>query len=114
MLFRSCTLTSPCRTSWSRPKLVNDRIKDYTFSWDKILNFEGETGPYVQYTHARAASILRNGENEFKEAKKDFDNVKFEYIMSEAAYMLSKLIYGFRFETPVTRPMPRESASASR
>lgn len=76
-------------------ELANNRIKDYTFSWDKILNFEGETGPYVQYTHARAASILRNGENEFKEAKKDFDNVKFEYIMSEAAYMLSKLIYGF-------------------
>lgn len=39
--------------------LYNQRIKDVIFSWDKILNFDGETGPYVQYTHARAASVLR-------------------------------------------------------
>ena len=39
--------------------LFNNRIKDVTFSWDKVLNFEGETGPYVQYTFARASSILR-------------------------------------------------------
>jgi len=42
-------------------ELSNNRIKDYVFSWDKVLNFEGETGPYVQYTHARACSVLRNG-----------------------------------------------------
>ena len=41
-------------------ELSNGRIKDYVFSWDKVLNFDGETGPYVQYTHARAASVLRN------------------------------------------------------
>ena len=40
-------------------ELSNSRIKDYTFTWDKVLNFEGETGPYVQYTHARASSVLR-------------------------------------------------------
>ncbi len=39
--------------------LSHDRIRDITFSWDKVLDFNGETGPYVQYTHARAASILR-------------------------------------------------------
>lgn len=39
--------------------LFNNRIKDVTFSWDKVLNFDGETGPYVQYTFARATSILR-------------------------------------------------------
>ena len=39
-------------------KLSNRRIKDVTFSWDEILNFEGETGPYVQYTHVRACSVL--------------------------------------------------------
>ena len=39
--------------------LYNQRIKDVTFSWDKIHNFDGETGPYVQYTYARAASVLR-------------------------------------------------------
>ncbi len=39
--------------------LMNDRIKDVVFDWDKILDFEGDTGPYLQYTHARACSILR-------------------------------------------------------
>lgn len=39
-------------------ELFNGRIKDYVFDWDSALNFEGETGPYVQYTQARAGSIL--------------------------------------------------------
>lgn len=39
--------------------LYNQRIKDVSFSWDKVLNFDGETGPYVQYTHARCSSIIR-------------------------------------------------------
>jgi arginyl-tRNA synthetase len=41
--------------------LRNNRIKDVKFDWDEILNFDGETGPYVQYTHARASSISRKG-----------------------------------------------------
>ena len=39
--------------------LYNNRIKDIDFSWDRALNFDGETGPYVQYTHARCCSVLR-------------------------------------------------------
>lgn len=39
--------------------LYNGRIKDIVFSWDRMLNFDGETGPYVQYTHARACSVLK-------------------------------------------------------
>ena len=39
--------------------LYNGRIKDIDFTWDKALNFDGETGPYVMYTHARCASVLR-------------------------------------------------------
>ena len=39
--------------------LYNQRIKDVIFDWDKLLNFDGETGPYVQYTYARAASVIR-------------------------------------------------------
>ncbi|KAJ2228871.1 arginyl-tRNA synthetase [Coemansia sp. RSA 1722] len=35
------------------------RIKDYEFNWDRILSFEGDTGPYLQYTHARLCSIER-------------------------------------------------------
>jgi arginyl-tRNA synthetase len=42
---------------WS--SLYNGRIKDVVFDWDAILNFDGETGPYAQYTHARACSVLR-------------------------------------------------------
>ncbi|MFD2169693.1 arginine--tRNA ligase [Tumebacillus lipolyticus] len=39
--------------------LKNYRMNDINFSWEEMLTFEGETGPYVQYTHARANSILR-------------------------------------------------------
>src|SRR5690606_36614041 len=44
--------------------LSHNRIKDITFDWETALNFDGDTGPYVQYTHARAASLLRRGEAE--------------------------------------------------
>lgn len=42
--------------------LYNNRIKDVSFTWDKILNFDGETAPYAQYTHARCCSVLRKAE----------------------------------------------------
>ena len=42
--------------------LYNNRIKDIDFWWDRALNFDGETGPYVMYTHARACSVLRRAE----------------------------------------------------
>ncbi|KAJ2788449.1 arginyl-tRNA synthetase, partial [Coemansia helicoidea] len=35
------------------------RIKDYTFNWDRMLSSEGDTGPYLQYTHARLCSLER-------------------------------------------------------
>ena len=41
--------------------LSNSKIKDIAFSYSKILNFDGETGPYVQYTAARIKSVLRKG-----------------------------------------------------
>ena len=40
-------------------KLYNSRRKDTLFDWKRMLNFDGETGPYVQYAHARACSVLR-------------------------------------------------------
>lgn len=75
-------------------ELSNNRIKDYTFSWDKVLNFEGETGPYVQYTYARAASVLRRASEEalLKAEKVDVDT---KYISSDVAYELTKLIEAF-------------------
>ncbi len=42
--------------------LANSRIKDTNFTWEGTLSFEGNTGPYIQYTYARAASVLRRGE----------------------------------------------------
>ena len=72
-------------------ELSNYRIKDYVFSWDTVLNFEGETGPYVQYTHARACSILRNaGDDAVAKARAGFDA---KYITSESAHRLMSLIY---------------------
>lgn len=44
--------------------LAHNRIKDISFDWETALSFEGDTGPYVQYTHARAASLLRRGAEE--------------------------------------------------
>lgn len=77
-------------------ELSNNRIKDYTFKWDQILNFDGETGPYVQYTHARCASLLRKaGENIVAKAQ-DPKNVDFALLAkSDSAYELTKLIYAF-------------------
>ncbi len=50
--------------------LYNNRIKDIDFTWDRALNFDGETGPYVQYTHARCCSVIRKSEGEM--GKPDF------------------------------------------
>lgn len=41
--------------------LKNRRNSDYTFDWDEVLSFEGHTGPYLQYAHARACSLLARG-----------------------------------------------------
>ncbi len=51
--------------------LVNDRVKDMVFDIERILSFEGDTGPYVQYTHARACSILRRAEEQGVVVKAD-------------------------------------------
>lgn len=70
-------------------ELSNNRIKDYVFSWKQVLDFNGETGPYVQYTYARCASILRNAGDDAK----DLSGFDPSYITGEAAYTLAKEIY---------------------
>ena len=77
-------------------ELSNNRIKDYTFKWDQILNFDGETGPYVQYTHARCASLLRKAGEDIVTKAQDPKNVDFALLSkSDSAYELTKLIYAF-------------------
>jgi len=75
-------------------ELSNNRIKDYVFSWDRVLNFDGETGPYVQYTHARAASVLRKA-GAVDAGTDGSKEIKAEHIKSDSAYDLAKLIYKF-------------------
>ena len=69
-------------------ELFNQRIKDYTFDWGNTLSFEGETGPYVQYTHARINSILDRG---------NFEPVSIEenLLKEESEINLLRLIYNF-------------------
>ena len=53
--------------------LFNSRIKDIDFWWDRALNFDGETGPYVQYTHARCCSVQRKAGEQTAENTADAD-----------------------------------------
>jgi arginyl-tRNA synthetase len=55
--------------------LVNDRIKDYVFDWNRMLAFDGNTAPYLMYAHARICSILRKagGETGAAEVRLDSD-----------------------------------------
>jgi arginyl-tRNA synthetase len=76
-------------------ELSNNRVKDYTFSWDHVLNFDGETGPYVQYTHARCASLMRKAGEEAVKKAEDAANVNFKYLTGDNSYDLVKLIYTY-------------------
>lgn len=69
--------------------LFNNRIKDYTFDWDQVLNFDGETGPYTQYTFARSCSILDKGEFELK------DNSKFDLLVDDTEIDIVKHLSKF-------------------
>ncbi len=42
--------------------LSTDRVRDYVFDWDRMLSFDGNTAPYLQYAHARICSIFRRAE----------------------------------------------------
>ncbi|MCL2610838.1 MAG: arginine--tRNA ligase [Defluviitaleaceae bacterium] len=72
--------------------LFNGRIKDIVFSFEHILNFEGETGPLVQYTHARACSILRkNCEKNYEET----DEINHNLFECEYSHHLLYTLYMF-------------------
>lgn len=67
--------------------LKNSREKDIIFNWDEILSFDGETGPYVQYTYARAKSILRKNEKP--------EEADLKLLSTQEEFELSKTLEGF-------------------
>ncbi len=68
--------------------LSQSRIKDITFSFDRVLNFDGETGPYVQYTHTRCASVIaRHEENDA--------GLDMEALLDDDAFAVLKLLAAF-------------------
>ncbi len=69
--------------------LYNSRIKDVVFSLDKILSFDGETGPYVQYTHARASGVLE------KAGRDDFANPDYSLLSDDDSLSIVKLLSQF-------------------
>ena len=70
-------------------ELSNSRIKDYTFSWERTLSFEGETGPYVQYTHARCCAVLR------KANEKVTSDINYELLTNDDSVEVLKIIASF-------------------
>lgn len=70
--------------------LSNSRVKDEIFEWDQILNFQGETGPYIQYTYVRTKSVLEKV-GYLPKAKE----IKKEKLFDEYSQNIIKLIYSF-------------------
>lgn len=70
--------------------LYNSRIKDEIFDWDTMLNFNGETGPYLQYMYVRTNSVLEK----VKEISK-FSAINIEVLQDKASVNLIKEMYIF-------------------
>ena len=66
------------------------RIKDEVFDWNTILNFQGETGPYIQYTYVRTKSVLEKAGDLPKIEDVNTENLSDDYSMA-----ILKLIYNF-------------------
>ena len=69
--------------------LKNSREKDIVFSWESMLDFEGESAPYCQYGYARGRSILRRAEGI------DYSGADFSLDTSDDAYRLAKQLNAF-------------------
>lgn len=70
-------------------ELSTKRVKDVMFDWNEILNFDGETGPYVQYTHARLCSILR------KHDEKVTNEIDYDVFKEDDELLLVKKLESF-------------------
>ena len=70
--------------------LSNSRIKDEIFDWDMLLNFQGETGPYIQYIYVRTKSLLSKATY-----IPSFEEVDYALLNEKEAIETLKLIYNF-------------------
>ena len=70
--------------------LSNSRIKDEIFDWNQILNFQGETGPYIQYTYVRTKSVLVKAGY-----IPQIEEIKFDKLGDESSKNIINLIYNF-------------------
>lgn len=83
--------------------LFNQRIKNVDFNWADVLSFEGSTGPYVQYTYARAKSILRKSGFGMTTVKAEVSGQKMaatngincELLTDDVSYALVKTLAGY-------------------
>jgi arginyl-tRNA synthetase len=73
--------------------LKANRIKDVIFSWEEMLSFDGETGPYVQYTHARTCSLLRKAADQY--GAHETSSWDAELLTGDEAYHVIKDLYVF-------------------
>ena len=70
--------------------LSNSRIKDEIFDWDNMLNFQGETGPYIQYIYVRTKSVLDKA-GYVPELK----NIDINNLLDDESIKIFKLLYSF-------------------
>ena len=70
--------------------LSNSRIKDEIFDWDTMLNFQGETGPYIQYIYVRTKSVLDKAGY-----VPEFKDIDFAMLNDKESFETVKLIYKF-------------------
>lgn len=73
--------------------LKTNKIKDVVFDLDEILRFDGETGPYVQYTYVRTKSILNKAN--FDISKIDLEKIDYNLLKSEDEISLVKILDKF-------------------
>ena len=70
--------------------LANNIIKDQVFDWNIVLNFQGETGPYIQYVYVRTKSVL-----EKLGYIPEFENVKLDKLLDEQSLDVIRTLYKF-------------------
>ena len=70
--------------------LSNSRIKDEIFDWDMLLNFQGETGPYIQYIYVRTKSLIEKAGY-----IPQMENINFSVLKEKEAIETIKLLYNF-------------------